>query len=346
MLSAQSERVLETTPDHRGSTVGRVPEAPTSRGELHLHLNGAIPVETVLEILAEENPDIASRNDVRTKLIRAAPSVNLKEYLEPWKILRSIPRRKSSLLRMCDAMMTDLAANEVRFVEIRNTVIYLAGLMDCAVADALGILIEATGNAAKQHGIRRGLELTVNRGEDSAAHLSQLLEAYRILGCPSDVVGLDLAGDEEQPYASELPRLFRSAKDRFGLGITIHAGETGRSENIYTALRDFDADRIGHGTAAGKDPHLLDLLANEDTCVEVCPISNRLTGALGPAETHPLVAFRNHGVPIVICSDNPGIHQRGLQEDYEAAVREGFPRGELLAQFATAKKYSFIEELC
>jgi len=42
----------------------------------------------------------------------------------------------------------------------------------------------------------------------------------------------------------------------------------------------FHADRIGHGTAAGKDPDLMDLLAAKEVCVEVCPISNRLAAAM------------------------------------------------------------------
>lgn len=82
----------------------------------------------------------------------------------------------------------------------------------------------------------------------------------------------------QDAYPTELPSLFREAKDRFGLGITIHAGETGRAENVRSAVELFGADRIGHGTAAGKDPELLELLSSLGICVEVCPISNRLTG--------------------------------------------------------------------
>ena len=206
-------------------------------------------------------------------------------------------------------------------------------------------LIESTGEAARHHGIRRGLILTVTRGDYSAVGLATLLQAYEDLGRPKEVVGLDLAGDEEMSYPTELPSMFRDAKDRFGLGITIHAGETGCAENVRSAVDLFDADRIGHGTAAGKDPCLLELLAERRICVEVCPISNRLTGAVPRDETHPLQEFRRNGVPFVICSDNPAIHQHGLADDHAAAMAEGLSICDMQQQYEIAKRYSFMERL-
>ena len=104
------------------------------------------------------------------------------------------------------------------------------------------------------------------------------------------------------------------------LGVTIHAGETGRSENVRAAVELFASDRIAHGTAAGGDPWLMEFLAKQDVCVEVCPIGNRLTGALPPEIAHPLCDLYEHGVPFVICSDNPAIHERGLIEDHKVCT--------------------------
>ncbi|XQU09614.1 hypothetical protein P4544_07925 [Halomonas sp. LY9] len=172
-----------------------------------------------------------------------------------------------------------------------------------------------------------------------------LLKAYQDLGEPREVIGLDLAGDEEMPYSAELPSLFRQAKEKFGLGVTIHAGETGRAENVRSAVDLFGADRIGHGTAAGKDLDLLTFLSRRDICVEVCPISNRLTGAVSPSEAHPLQQFQQYGVPFVICSDNPGIHQRGLADDQAAAMEEGLSLADMVKQYEVAKRYSFLKDL-
>jgi len=313
------------------------------RAELHVHINGAIPASTVLEILADEATVLPSGFDIERDFLRLGPCESLASYLAPWQTLRLFPRTQSNLDRLCLAVAEGLAANRVRFVEMRSSVLYLATLQKCSPAKALERLLESTRVAAEQCGIRRGLILTVTRGDYAAVSLAALLQAYQELGEPSDVVGIDLAGDEEIGYPAELPSLFLAAKERFGLGITIHAGETGRVENVREAVELFGADRIGHGTAAGKDPDLLNLLARRDICVEVCPISNRLTGAVPPEEAHPLRRFKQFGVPFVICSDNPAIHQRGLADDQAAAMAEGLSTSDMQDQFEMAKRYSFME---
>lgn len=315
------------------------------RGELHVHMNGAIPISTIREILSDELTVLPVGFEFERDLVRNAPCQSLAEYLTPWQVLRLFPKKRKNLDLLADAVFRGFGENDVRFVELRSSLLYLAGLHSCSPAQALESLIESTGKAAQNYGIRRGLILTVTRGNDGVACLSTLLQAYRDLGEPKDVIGLDLAGDEEMSYPAELPSLFREAKERFGLGITIHAGETGRAENVRSAVELFGADRIGHGTAAGKDPDLLELLADKGICVEVCPISNRLTNAVPSNEAHPLQNFRRHGVPFVICSDNPAIHQRGLADDHAAAMTEGLSIGDMKLQYEVAKQYSFMENL-
>lgn len=315
------------------------------RGELHVHLNGAIPAPTIREILADEATVLPAGFEFGRDLLRTAPCQSLAEYLTPWQVLRLFPRKRENLNRLALAVFAGLADNNVRFVELRSSVLYLTTLQKCSPTQALERLIESTGQAAQRHGIRRGLILTVTRGDYSPVSLSTLLQAYQDLGEPKEVIGLDLAGDEEIGYPAELPLLFREAKDRFGLGISIHAGETGRTENVRSAVDLFGADRIGHGTAAGKDPKLLELLSSKGVCIEVCPISNWLTGAVPPNEAHPLQQFRQFGVPFVVCSDNPAIHLRGLADDHAAAMAEGLSIGDMRQQYEVAKRYSFIEDL-
>lgn len=315
------------------------------RGELHVHMNGAIPAATIREILSDEATELPTDFVIEKDLIRSEPCTSLATYLRPWQILRLFPKKRENLDRISQAVVAGLAGNGVRFAELRSSVLYLATLQRCSVTQALEHLIESTRHAAEQFGMRRGLIMTVTRGDYAAVGLATLLQAYRDLGEPDDVVGLDLAGDEEIPYPAELPSLFREAKERLGLGVTIHAGETGHVDNVRAAVELFGADRIGHGTAASQDPALLELLAARDICIEVCPISNRLTGAVPVNQAHPLQEFRRRGVPFVICSDNPAIHQRGLADDYAAAMSEGLTADELDRQYATAKRYSFLEGL-
>lgn len=315
------------------------------RADLHVHLNGAMPLAAIQEILLDEATVLPEGFQAERDLIRRKPAPSLSAYLTPWRVLRLLPRRRDNLDRLTSATFDEFAHNGVRLVELRSSVLYLTSLQKCTPAEAMHALIESTGEAARRHEIKRGLVLTVPRGPDSCRNLSTLLEAFRDLGQPTDIVGIDLAGDEETSYPANLPTLFREAKDQFGLGVTIHSGETGRAENIRAAVEQFDADRIGHGTAAGRDSRLMDFLASKDVCVEVCPISNRLTGALHADDPHPPIEFQRRGTPFVICSDNPGIHDRGLADDHAEAAAEGLAPSALARQYELAKRYSFMKGL-
>jgi adenosine deaminase len=312
------------------------------KGELHVHLNGLVSSSLVREIIDDEEANIPDEFDLYNDLVRRSPCPSLSNYLKPWQALRRIPSKPTNLKRMCDNAFGSLSSNNVKFVELRSSLIYLASLQNCKVSEALNRLIEATSASAAKYNIFSGIILTVTRGDYSTVHLDALLTAFRDLGCPRDVVGLDLAGDEEIPIPQDLPAQFKAAKEKYGLGISIHAGETGRPDNIVTAVTDFGADRIGHGTAASFNPYVMDLLCEHDVCVEVCPISNRLTGAVKLSDAHPLREFHRRGVPFVICSDNPGIHELGLNDDYMAALREGINLDFLRGQYTLAIKHSFL----
>lgn len=313
------------------------------RADLHVHFNGAVPSSAIQDVLADEGTVLPPGFSVPRDLVHLLPCESLAAYLGPWRLLRLLPRRRQNLDYIADAAFAEFKENGLRFVELRSSVLYLATLQQCSPVEALARIIESTRSAADRFGIHRGLLLTVPRGAGGPAAITKLLRAYEDLGRPKDVVGLDLAGDEEIEYPPELPNLFREAKDQYDLPATIHAGETGRSDNIRTAVELFGAARVGHGTAAVKDPAVMDLLSSRDVCVEVCPISNRLTGAVPLNEVHPLSEFWRHGVPFVICSDNPAIHGRGLVEDTRAAVLEGLSAEALRNQFDLAKRYTFMK---
>ncbi len=204
-------------------------------------------------------------------------------------------------------------------------------------------MLEEAEEASVIYSIQYGLILTVPRGDYSIESLRSLLRAFVLLGRPKQVVGLDLAGHESRENISELVPHFMRAKKEFGLGVTIHAGETGIIENVTQAVLGFGADRIGHGTAAAKCVETMALLREHDVCLEVCPISNYLTGAVPNGEAHPLNAFVEHEVPFVICSDNPARHARGLNADYYEFIQETGRFDLLDDMYSKQSKYSFLD---
>ncbi|MBJ7537767.1 adenosine deaminase [Marinomonas transparens] len=315
------------------------------KGELHVHLNGLVSSEVVIKLLEKSAVDIPQSFDLKKDLNILEPAKNLTSYLKPWDVLRLIPKSRSDLTLIVFDSFENLRKSNVKFVEIRNSVLYIALLNNVNIEVAMSWLLDDISRASEYYKIKAGLILTVTRGKSSLEILRLLLNAYVKIGKPELIVGLDLAGDEALDYPNALPYEFIRAKTEFGLKITIHAGETGCFENIETAVNDFKADRIGHGTAAIKSQSTLELLREKDICVEVCLISNRLTNAVGEGELHPVIEFINHKVPFVICSDNPSIHASSLTDDYLEFYRETSSSQHLHDMYRNQKKYSFIKGL-
>lgn len=147
---------------------------------------------------------------------------------------------------------------------------------------------------------------------------------------PDFLVGLDLAGDEGTQAPEALRAHFLPAF-RECLRITIHAGEGERAENIWQAAYHLHADRIGHGLSLADNPRLRDRFRDRDICIELCPTSNiEVVGYHDPNRPdteglpkYPIRSFLEHGVPVSICTDNPGISRTTLGDEILTAARIG-----------------------
>ncbi|CAH7145773.1 Adenosine deaminase [Vibrio chagasii] len=313
------------------------------KGELHVHLNGLANTAVLRSLLQASGNELPSGFDLRHDLTRTIPASSLAEYLTPWQALRLVPKSRADLSKIVDSAFFELKSDNVEFVELRNSVIYISLLNSITVQEALEWLLQDIEEYSSRYNIKAGLLLTITRGEYAPEHLRALVNAYKSLGRPPSVIGLDLAGNEDVAPPAETAHLFRTAKDDEGLSITIHAGETGKPQNIEDAIINYSADRIGHGTAIVKDPRLIELVKKKDICIEVCPVSNRLTNAVAKNESHPVREMVKHEIPFVVCSDNPSIHGTTLSDDYFELFKE--TNNIFLTQnmLSTQKKYSFIK---
>ncbi|MCG3703806.1 amidohydrolase family protein [Aliarcobacter butzleri] len=315
------------------------------KGELHVHLNGLVSTSTIQKIIIDESIELPQNFNIHRDLVREFPMESLETYLKPWEVLRLIPNSRESLKLMVYNAFENLKEQNVSFVEIRNSIVYLSFLNGISTDTALRWLIEEIEQASEKYNIKAGLIMTISRGDYSGENFHTLMKAYEILDKPQAVLGLDLAGNENITISKHISNLFRSAKDKYGLNITVHAGETGNVANIIEAIDQFNADRIGHGTAAEMNKELMAYIKEKNVCIEVCPISNRLTGAVKNSDQHPVVEFLKNEVPFVICSDNPAIHNKTISDDYMSFYDETGRKDILASMFEIQKNYSFIKGL-
>jgi len=146
---------------------------------------------------------------------------------------------------------------------------------------------------------------------------------------PDFVVGLDMAGDESFMKPEKIAHLFIPAFEAC-LPITIHAGEGESAESIWQAAYHLHADRIGHGLTINDKDQLAQRFRDRNICLELCPTSNReVVGFRDSAypettelATYPLLQlWQDKGLPLTLCTDNPGISKTTLADEYLAAAR-------------------------
>lgn len=170
-------------------------------------------------------------------------------------------------------------------------------------------------------------------------------------GLAGFLLGLDLAGAEGTQQPEELAEHFTPAF-RECLRITIHAGEGESAENIWQAAYHLHADRIGHGLTILDNPRLTGRFRDRGVCIELCPTSNREVVGFRDAAVpesaglpaYPLRGLLHAGLPVAICTDNPGISRTTLANEFLAAARmsDRLTLWETLALVRQGFKHAFL----
>lgn len=141
-------------------------------------------------------------------------------------------------------------------------------------------------------------------------------------GLPWTFVGLDVAGDETRyPETPMLPELFTAAR-KAGLGVTVHAGEFGAIAEVWRAVDELGATRLGHAVAAATSSTLLARLARDRILVEVSVTSNLALGAVTGGAPHPVRRFVDARVPVCFNTDVPLHTGRTMADEYRHVERE------------------------
>ena len=144
-------------------------------------------------------------------------------------------------------------------------------------------------------------------------------------GADAPIVGLGLTGVEGSvPVEEFVPFRAEAAADRVS-GSRSTPARWARRRASSSRIEVLEADRIGHGVAAIRDPALMDRLVRDQVVLDVCPTSNVGIGLFPSLEAHPVAAFWRAGVNMTISSDDPPFFHTTLTDELRHVVRPGRP---------------------
>jgi adenosine deaminase len=308
--------------------------------DLHVHLDGSLRLETILELARAENIELPA-NDL-AGLTAAIGCGNhfgsLVEYLRGFDITLRVMQTEESLERIAFELAEDAHRENVRYMEVRYAPMLHTrrGLKLTRVVEAV---LAGLRRARETYGIKANVIVCGirNISTESSLEMAELAVAYKSRG----VVGFDLAGAEADFPPKHHRKAFQLVRDN-NINCTIHAGEAYGPESIAQALHVCGAHRIGHGCRLIEDGDLLQYMNDHRVPLECCPSSNVQTGAVKDLASHPLKLYFDLGCRVTINTDNRLITDTTVsQELYLAHSRMGVPFNEIKAIIVAGFKSSF-----
>jgi adenosine deaminase len=302
--------------------------------ELHLHLEGAIPLDALWSLVQKYgDPDLSGPSDLEKRFTYR----DFPHFIDTWMWKNRFLREYEDFTWIAEAVARDLA---------RQNIVYAEAFYSPSDFARYGLGVQGLTEA-----IRAGLErvpqvkvaliadLVRDVSPAQAATMLRQVHEVRSLG----VVGVGLGGSE-QLYPPELfENVFAEAR-RLGFHTTAHAGEAAGAASVWGALRCLQAERIGHGMRAVEDEALMDFLAERRIPVEMCPLSNVRTGVVTGLREHPVRRFFERGMVVTINTDDPKMFGNSLAEEYRLLESElGFTREEILTLVENARRAAFTD---
>jgi adenosine deaminase len=269
--------------------------------DLHVHLDGSVRPQTLLELAREYGVAMPRPEaDALRDHMHVTDARNLVDYLNRFDVTLSVMQTFDSLERTAYELGADAAAENLRYMEVRySPVLHLRdGLtLDQAVEAPLAGL----QRAEQEFGIRTGIIICGirNMTPQTSLDLADLTINFKGRG----VVAFDLAGAEYDNPAKRHREAFYKVINA-NIAATIHAGEAYGPESIHQALHYCNANRIGHGTRLFEDPDLMQYVNDFRVPLEICLTSNVQTRAVADFGEHPVRLYYDEGLVVSLNTDN------------------------------------------
>jgi adenosine deaminase/aminodeoxyfutalosine deaminase len=285
--------------------------------ELHLHLEGSIRPDTLIELAARKSwlkSKVADWIAERTRECYRYHS--FEAFLRAFGLISLLLEGPDDYALITTRLLEWLSEQNIRYAEVTLSVGVLLWKKQ-----SVETVFEAIQSAASEAESRTGVR--VNWIFDAVRQFG-VDHVRAVLGwakhhAEQGVVAFGIGGDEVRGPAELFVDIYREAHDA-GLHVTAHAGEAAGPDSIRAAIELLRAERIGHGLTAWQDPELMAMLRDERVPLEVCPTSNVCTRLIAQIEDHPLPKFLNAGLLVTLNSDDPGMFGTSLEGEFRAAA--------------------------
>lgn len=284
--------------------------------ELHRHLDCSWRYSTLVEIA--EKQGLANKTDflkIEDDFLVTRPMNNLADVLKKFSQSQKVFKEPGILKRLAYEVIEDAYNDGIRILELRYSLNFIAESSGRSYDQIHSDILEGLTLAKNKFPIAVGLISIFQRGQKEK-DLKKVLDFT--LNHKDTFVGVDLADSEEKFVAKDFKNIFDPLYES-GFPITIHSGETPdklAAQRIKDSVDFLHATRIGHGIQLITNKEILSYIKSKNILLEICPLSNELTQAFVNLKQHPFLDLYQSGILVSINSDDPGIFNTSLSDDY------------------------------
>lgn len=303
--------------------------AALPKAELHLHLEGAIPLPALFELIGDAggDPAVPTLEALRERLTYP----DFPAFIDSWIWKNGFLRSYDDFAFIAEAVAAELARQNIRYAEL----FFSPGrFADRGLTPArLAMAIRSGFDRVPEVTLCLIADLVRDLGpENAAVTLAEVVEVADEAGIP----GIGIGGSEHLYPPEPFAPVYEAAR-KAGLRTSAHAGEAAGAASVRGAVEALGVDRVGHALRAEEDEAVVDLLAESGVVLELCPLSNLATGVIGRIEDHPVRRYWERGLNITVNTDDPGMFHNSLAGEYAVLMDVfGFSRAEIRRLAAAA----------
>ncbi len=310
------------------------------KAELHVHLEGSVYPETLLDLGRKHGVDLPIRDIAEAR--EWFKFRDFAHFVEIYVTICGVLLDDEDYARISYEQAQRAHEQNIQYLEVTFSPASFINPRSSTLPDVVLAGLRAGARKAKEDfGVTMQfiLDPVRTRSEEEV----MLFARWCANNLGDGLVGFGLGGMEVGYPPGPFASAFQYVRDAGGR-LTIHAGETDGPESVWAAL-EVGSERIGHGVTSIHDPRLIAELTERQIVLEVSPTSNLCLGVAPNYAEHPFRRLHDAGVPVTVNSDDPPMFNTTLTGEYLVLAEHfNFTLAELQTLSLRAVEAAFLPE--
>jgi adenosine deaminase len=288
------------------------------KAELHVHLEGSIPLPTVLMLAERNKMDYPWKTIEEIREALDNRSVGLKSFLDTHYMISNVVKTRADFYDITYDFLRICKQNNVIYVEAKFDPQFLLE-KGATFEELITGIDEGRKEGFRDFGVECNLIMCINRDRtvESAWEMIEYAYPYRHL-----IKGLGLDSYEKDNPPSKFKEVYEKARQQ-GYRVTAHCDvdQDDSIKHMWECIDILKTDRIDHGVNSIESPELVQELIKRNITLTACPTWR--SPYTEPRDLPRIRKMYDMGLNVTLNSDDPGEFNSGYMNKLLMGAVEG-----------------------